>query len=335
MKDFVITVDCGTTNTRAVLWDSQRAIVDAEKNPVGVRSTAIDGHNRKLKAGVKNCIDTLLVRNKIDFEEVKCIIASGMITSNIGLVEIPHLVVPVSADDLAEAVKPVLIEDVCPLPIWFITGVKNADGEVTLANYEAMDIMRGEEVESCAIIDKLHDGKPMLLVLPGSHTKFVSVDAERRMVGCLTSITGELLASITNDTILAGAVEHSFVEEDTYDRELLLQGYDTAKKTGLGRACFSGRILSLFGNKDKHAIANFLLGATLQTDVIAIKNSDAIHADHNTTVVVAGNNPLCRAIADILRHEGGFAEIVEYQQNGDASLSSLGAYIVAGKTNIL
>lgn len=46
----------------------------------------------------------------------------------------------------------------------------------------------------------------MLFILPGSHNKFVSVDREGKITGCLTSISGELLASITNDTIIAKSV---------------------------------------------------------------------------------------------------------------------------------
>ncbi|MFR8903942.1 MAG: hypothetical protein ACLVHS_08915 [Blautia wexlerae] len=41
----------------------------------------------------------------------------------------------------------------------------------------------------------------------------------------------------------------------------LLLGYNTAKETGLGRACFSGRILGLFCNAEPSKISNYILGA--------------------------------------------------------------------------
>ena len=41
-----------------------------------------------------------------------------------------------------------------------------------------------------AILDRFPPGKPMLLILPGSHNKFVSVDREGKITGCLTSISG-------------------------------------------------------------------------------------------------------------------------------------------------
>ena len=46
MKQYIITVDGGTTNTRCILWDENRRRIAQENRPVGVRNTAIDGNNR-------------------------------------------------------------------------------------------------------------------------------------------------------------------------------------------------------------------------------------------------------------------------------------------------
>ena len=37
MERYILTIDSGTSNTRAVLWDLDRHIVDMEKSGVGVR----------------------------------------------------------------------------------------------------------------------------------------------------------------------------------------------------------------------------------------------------------------------------------------------------------
>ena len=332
MKKYVFTVDTGTTNTRVMLWDENRNPLGVEKREVGVRNTAIDGNNGRLKAAVKSCLDTLLETHGLDYSQVKGIIASGMITSNVGLLEIPHLIAPVSIDDLAAGIRDVLLEDICPIPMSFIPGVKNADGDqVSLGNFETMDMMRGEEVESAAMLSGLKEGVSYLLVLPGSHTKFVSVDETGKMTGCLTSITGELLNSITNDTIIADAVGRQFVSLESYDREMLLTGYRTAKQCGIGRACFSARILNQFVIKDKGKLANFVLGACLQSDMAAVQNSAALKAGPDTTVIVGGKDPLRQAIADILREEGRFEQVQVFQPNEDLPLSPIGAYLIADR----
>ena len=299
-----------------------------------MRDTAIDGNNGRLKNAVKDCLEALLREACLTWEDVHCVIASGMLTSNVGLVEVPHLVAPVGIDNLARGIVRVALPDVCPLPIWFIPGVKNSGGEITMENLETMDIMRGEEVESAAIIEQYEPGTPLLLVLPGSHTKFVSVDASGRITGCLTSIAGELLASITNDTILADAVGRRFVEADTYDREALLAGCRSAARVGLGRTCFSGRIMNQFITKDTAKVANFVLGAVLQSDMMAIRHSAALAVSPETTVVVAGKAPLQQAIVDILQADGTFADVRAYQPEGDMPLSALGAYAIARRGHI-
>ena len=333
MKDYVITIDCGTTNTRVVLWNKLFEPIGTEKYEIGVRNTAVDGHSGQLKQAVRDGICALLNNYNVTFDDIEHIVASGMITSNVGLKEIPHIVAPAGIKELADSMQTFLLSDVCPLPISFVPGVKNFASEVDLDNIEAMDMMRGEEVECCALIDELHNGTPLLIVLPGSHTKFVSVDANGRITGCLSSIAGELLAAITNNTIIADAVGKSFVDIDCYDKNMLLAGYEQAKKTGLGRSCFSVRILNQFVNKDRAKAANFLLGAVLQGDMAAVKGSKAITVNSATTVVVAGKNPLRNALVDILQSENWFHEIIDYIPNESRPLSAQGAFVLIREVN--
>lgn len=329
MKKYMITIDTGTTNTRVILWDEERRITATAKTEIGVRNTAIDGNNERLKKAVHDCIEKVLEKSAITYDSVLKVIACGMITSNVGLVEVPHVTAPAGAKELAEQAKELLLEDVCPLPITFIPGIKNSSEAVTLENYEKMDIMRGEEVESVAILSGYPRGKEYLLVLPGSHSKFVAIDREGKIVGCLTSITGELLSSITHDTIIADAVGREFVSEEDYDSEMILQGFANARATGLGRACFSARILNQFAIADKKKIANYVLGAALQNDTVALRNSKALSVGPDTTVIISGKNPLRRALSEVIRADGYFKTIVEYMSDDEFPLSAAGAYIVA------
>lgn len=94
LAGYIITIDGGTTNTRCILWDQSRNKIAEEKRQVGVRNTAIDGNNEKLKMAVKECLDALLDKNDLTYENIRRIIASGMITSDVGIVVIPHLSAP-------------------------------------------------------------------------------------------------------------------------------------------------------------------------------------------------------------------------------------------------
>jgi 2-dehydro-3-deoxygalactonokinase len=329
MKHYSITLDTGTTNTRVLLFDENRNIVARRSSETGVRNTAIDGNNSRLKSAVKSCLQGVLEDAEIGYDSVDLLVASGMITSNVGLVEVPHLTVPVGKAELAAGIRSQLLPEIAALPIAFIPGVKNAVQPVRMENFEQMDIMRGEEVETIALIEGMRGYESLLVVLPGSHTKFVSVNRAGQITGCLTTITGELLSCVTHNTIIADAVNRRFVSEETYDRELLLSGYRQAAAVGIGRACFSCRILSQFLDKNPDRLANYILGAVLQNDLIALRHSSAIQVRENTRVVVAGRNPLRRAFADLLQEDGFFRDVREDRSAQEVPLSARGALDIA------
>ncbi len=331
---YIITIDCGTTNTRVILWDEKRNYIDKEVYEVGVRNTAIDGNNTLLKKTVTKCLNNLLIRNRLGYDDIKSIVASGMITSNVGLVEIPHVLAPVGKEELAKSIQSVLLEDICPVPIWFIPGIKNNCYDINLSNYEEMDIMRGEEVESIYLIDKYFTGEPLILILPGSHTKIVAVNKQGKISGCLTTISGELLSAITYNTIIADAVGSNFVGNN-YCKNMVIKGFNNANKVGLSRACFSGRILNQFLLSDKEKVANYILGCMLQNDIYALKKTSTLKISDNTMVIVAGKNPLRQAFVDLLEYDNTFKKIINHESDNMEPMSGIGAYLIADNRNIV
>ena len=333
MKKYIIAIDGGTTNTRASLWDAPGICLDIVKSEVGVRITSIEGSNASLKAAVKGLLEQLLQRNQITYEQVEGIYACGMITSKEGLAELPHLIAPAGMQDFVAGLAKVELPDVAPLPIHFVRGLKNRDGNgLTLCDLEKMDVMRGEETETLALLDLFGNENGTLFALPGSHTKFVSVDAEGRMIGCLSSLAGELLSAVTLNTILAGAVGKQFAGAD-YNKEMLLAGYRTARDTSLARAAFSTRMLQMFIPSNEQDRASFLLGAVLEGDIQAVKNSKALSVNNSMKVVIAGKEPLASALKLLFEEDGFFEKVEIYYPTAEKPMSGYGLYQVA-KANI-
>ena len=200
-----LVVDCGTTNLRVTLLDESLKRIDAARAEGGVRHTAIDGHNGRLRATLRESIETVLARNGYAPADVERCVAYGMITSALGLLEIPHVPAPAGASDLRAAMREKTFEDIAPFPIAFIPGVRNFAGPVNLENFSEMDMMRGEEVEAVGLYSLLGCTGPALFVLPGTHNKCVPMGAHGEILGCMTSISGELLDALTHHTILADA----------------------------------------------------------------------------------------------------------------------------------
>ncbi|MEX6369123.1 2-dehydro-3-deoxygalactonokinase [Providencia huaxiensis] len=83
---------------------------------------------------------------------------------------------PVSMQQLAKATMPCVIKEISEKPIIFIPGVKNNVANMTFDSIESIDVMRGEEVEVFGILTQQPDLGPALVILPGSHSKFVRLD---------------------------------------------------------------------------------------------------------------------------------------------------------------
>lgn len=329
MKKYIIAIDGGTTNTRASLWEDPGICVDIVKSETGVRITSIEGSNASLKAAVKSLLEQLLKNNGIGYSQVEGIYACGMITSREGLAELPHLTAPAGIDDFAQGLARVELPEICPLPICFVRGLKNRDGSsLTLPEIEQMDVMRGEETETLALLDLFGNESGTLFALPGSHTKFVSVDAQGKILGCLSSLAGELLSAVTLNTILAGAVGKQFAGAD-YNREMLLAGYRTARDTSFARAAFSTRMLQMFLPGSEQDRASFLLGAVLQGDVAAVKASRALGVTPDMEVVIAGKEPLASALKLLFEEDGYFRQVEIYYPAAEKPMSGYGLYRIA------
>ena len=120
----------------------------------------------------------------------KCV-AYGMITSDMGLLEIPHVPAPARPPICATRCARRRFPEIAPFPIHFIPGVRNFAGPVDLDNFGMMDMMRGEETEAVGLFKLLESETSAMFILPGSHNKFVAMSAEGKILGCMTSISGE------------------------------------------------------------------------------------------------------------------------------------------------
>lgn len=328
---YIITIDTGTTNTRVCAWQSERLLAEVA-SPTGVRDTAISGSTATLMKGVSEAVHQAIAQANIPAGENVVYLSSGMITSNVGLCEIPHLLAPAGLNELAQGMVSAILPEIAETPIWFVPGVRNHNSAITLENAEQMDMMRGEETEAIGVLESLGIHGPALIVLPGSHSKFVKIDADDRIEGCVTTIGGELLDVITRHTILANSLDQQFAQE--IDKPALLQGANQCLKTGLSRTCFSVRVLGMFSDLTLNQKANVLLGAVLQDDLQAVKHSEAFTFPPETHVVVCGKDTLKSAFATLIDNDPWFNGKVTVATT-HRSLSSSGLFSLARYRQII
>ena len=217
-----ITVDCGTTNSRVGFMQGDR-LADSISFHLGARSHAADPEG--YRAALSEALATLHTRNG----EFDAVLVSGMLTSELGICPIPHLIAPVGLQNLHNGMQKMCFSDICDKPFYFIPGVKTVG-----KNPLDTDMMRGEETELMGLLTG-EEGE-CVFVLPGSHSKFISVDEEGRICSIVTLLTGEMAAALSGHTILSDSVTLG----DEPDAKALRAGYDFCRERGINEAIFQG-----------------------------------------------------------------------------------------------
>ncbi|MBP2152113.1 2-dehydro-3-deoxygalactonokinase [Xanthobacter flavus] len=184
------------------------------------------------------------------------VLLSGMVGSRQGWMEAPYARCPAGLPDLAATIAEVPGQPGFG-PIAIVPGVLKDDDK-------APDVIRGEEVEVLGALARLgiSDG---LFVLPGTHSKWVRVEAGR-ITTFATYMTGEVFAALRGHTILG-----RMMEEGTFSAAGFRRGVDAAAALEgpgalLGRL-FSLRTLGLTGRLDGADSADMLSGLLIGAEL--------------------------------------------------------------------
>ena len=312
-----LVVDAGTSRTRVRLWHAG-SVVDEVDARVGAKDVALAGSSQPIAEGLRALIATMRDRHDLDPRAVVC---SGMITSNVGLVEVPHATAPIALGELARRVVRHDVATVTDLPMYFVPGIKTVatgEGWETLASF---DVMRGEEVEVVGLLATLDLEPPLAFFHCGSHHKLIEVgasdtataQADRAAAPAIseadgaegavilrssTAITGELLAAIRESTILASSLTD--LDGIELDPEAVAAGVRHARAAGFARAAFLVRVGETIAGKGRTGVTSFLLGALADLDLQLIEHELA--ADRE--LVVYGGGLFPAIVRDALTRDG-------------------------------
>ena len=300
-----ITVDGGTTNTRLYLVRGGK--------PVCSKNLGVGARNGEdaLRTALKGGIAELLEENALCESDIERILASGMITSEYGLCNLIHTSLPAGRCELRDAMHETLFSDICAIPWCFIRGVR-ASGD----SLECCEVMRGEETELMGLIDGAKTDA--LYILPGSHSKHISVDENGKIVGFATMMTGEFFAAVMQNTILRDATDF---EHNTIIEQKLFEGYEYTCEHGVNEALFKTRILKNIFGATKEECYSFLLGAVLCDEIRSVQKSE------KQTVIIGGQKQFRIAMAKILGKYGN-KEIIMLSDEKVKNSTPLGAVCI-------
>ncbi len=291
MTDALALVDSGTTRTRLRVWDGARVQASFTRE-VGARDVAREGRPDVLRAAVSD----LLAQARRGWR-VTAVVCSGMITSDVGLLNVPH--VPAPADERALALHLRRLPDPhdADLGWYFIPGVRTGGPDLHWDTLDQGDVMRGEEVQVLGLRALLRLSGPALFLHLGSHHKAIWTGAEHEILRSRTALTGEVLAATAEHTVLRSSVGALDGWADP-DPEVWASGLRASRALGFGRALFTVRLAHLTLGADVHALRSYLLGA------VSALTLDLLPAPEDAPLLLLGAPGLAERLAAELRRLG-------------------------------
>jgi 2-dehydro-3-deoxygalactonokinase len=234
-----IALDWGTSSFRAYLLNSDGTIQETIAAPHGILAVKDAAFDETLEAQIGHWNKALPV------------MASGMITSRQGWVELPYVACPANLKSIAAAVHPHTSRQ--GRKLFFVPGIstRNAQG--------IPDVIRGEETQVLGA----GEGGTEHFVTPGTHSKWIDVsNGEIRSFS--TYMTGEVFALLKNHSILG-----KLMTGETNNSAAFEQGVCAGLKDPAGflHCIFSTRTLALFKEMPTDHLSSYLSGQVIGTEI--------------------------------------------------------------------
>lgn len=275
MDTHLIALDWGTSSLRAYRLGAAGETLETRSLPLGVMQ--LDGSEADFERALEHaCGDWQRAGPEVSM------IACGMVGSAQGWREASYVDAPLGAEGLALALLPV--ERACGgMPLWVVPGVIQRG---TLPN-----VMRGEETQVFGLLDgDAGHAAPLLIGLPGSHSKWVTVEGGQ-LSRFHTFMTGEVYQALLGHTILG----RTAVISDAFNTAAFERGLQVARgsegRLGPLATIFSSRTLVLTGELSGAAQGDYLSGLLIGHELAAM--TSVMQVPPSQPIVLIGNSTLC------------------------------------------
>jgi 2-dehydro-3-deoxygalactonokinase len=256
-----IGVDWGTSNLRVWgLTSDGRVLAEASSDK---------GMSKLDRAGFEPALLDL-VGDWLPQEHRTPVIACGMVGARQGWIEVPYRDVPCRPIRQSEMGNPEVRDP--RLMVSVLPGVRQTD--------PSADVMRGEETQIAGLLseDPSFEG---VICLPGTHTKWVRVDAGE-IVGFQTFLTGELFDLIGTHSVLRHSLDGTGWDEGEFAKGVEASIADPAS---LAARLFSIRAEALISGLVPAAARSRLSGILIGAELAAARQHW-----HGRDVLIVGND---------------------------------------------
>ncbi|MCK8778536.1 2-dehydro-3-deoxygalactonokinase [Rhizobium sp. NTR19] len=247
-KPTSIILDWGTSSLRAMLVSGSGETIDTKETSSGGIQFVKDG---AFEAALMEAVGAWFTAHG-----PLPVIASGMITSRNGWLEVPYVDTPGGVEELARGTRTQTLAN--GAVVTFLPGMRNP------AAKPFPDVMRGEETQIVGF--GLETDRT--LVLPGTHSKWARIK-NGRIEGFQTYATGEVFALLTKHSFIAKAEEPAPGSEPNwaaFDRGAEFAASNEAAADAFLSAIFSARTGVLDGKLKPQDIMDYVSGLVIGSE---------------------------------------------------------------------
>ena len=261
----LVGVDWGTTRLRVYRIDADGQPLERRESTLGIAGICDGDFSVALESLVA---DWCAERPGVP------ILMCGMVGSRQGWRETPYAPCPVSPGDCA-----MMRVQMGHTAAWIVGGASTVDER---GRY---DVMRGEETQ---VFGTVENTDPMLIVTPGTHSKWV-LARNGRIESFRTYLTGELYSVLKRHSTLgwpSGATGEDSIAETTF-----LEGIQEARaEPDLLHSLFGVRTRALFESWDPATQSSYLSGVLIGHEVVnGLRGNSAL-----APIVLIASSTLCK-----------------------------------------
>ena len=271
----LIAIDWGTTSLRGARLGSNGEVLASREFARGILSVA---------PGQFEAVFHELFHDWMQTPDTLCLI-SGMAGSRQGWQEAPYCPCPAGFTELVQHLLWIQPERIALVPCISCMATDPLN---------TPDVMRGEEIQIFGAL-QLVQLDTAILVLPGTHSKWVQVQSGR-ILNFKTFMTGELFALLSQHSILGKTLDL----KGAFDEAAFLQGIDQSQQPGsVLHHLFAVRTLGLFERMSSTALPSYLSGLLIGEEL----RTQAQLTDSNPVILI-GSEALTLRYTLALQHLG-------------------------------
>jgi len=234
-----IALDWGTSSFRAYLLNIDGTIQETISARHGILAVKDANFDETLESHIGH------------WDKALPIMASGMITSRQGWVELPYVACPANLKSIAAAVQPHTSKQ--GRKLFFVPGISYRSPD------SIPDVIRGEETQVLGASQGGHE----YFVTPGTHSKWIDVE-NSEIKSFSTYLTGEVFALLKNHSILGRLMTGEVNSPAAFEQGVRIGLKDPA---GFLHHIFSARTLALFNEMPTDQLSSYLSGQVIGTEI--------------------------------------------------------------------